>query len=65
MAKSQKLEVVLQSKAFSGSSHRTYLHESVLATRDYVTISLFILLLILAIIVYAVWGVGKFAWLIY
>lgn len=65
MAKSQKLEVVLQSKAFSGSSQRTYLHESILQTRDYLTIALFIFLFILAIFLYFGWGVGKFAWLIY
>ncbi|MEM8780381.1 MAG: energy-coupling factor transporter transmembrane component T [Cyanobacteria bacterium P01_G01_bin.49] len=65
MAKSQKLEVVLQSKAFSGSPHRTYLHESILATRDYLTITLFAMLFMLAIILYIGWGVGKFPWLIY
>jgi energy-coupling factor transport system permease protein len=65
MAKSQKLEIVLQSKAFSGSSERTYIHESVLNQEDYVTISFFIVMFIMAIILYIGWGVGQFAWLIY
>ncbi len=65
MAKSQKLEIVLQSKAFSGSSNRTYLHESLLSVRDYTIISLLILLLMTVIVFYIRFGVGKFAWLIY
>ncbi|YAI81247.1 MAG: energy-coupling factor transporter transmembrane component T family protein [cyanobacterium endosymbiont of Rhopalodia sterrenbergii] len=65
MAKSQKLEVVLQSKAFSGSSNRTYLHKSLLTMTDYITIILLILLLIIVIVCYFIFGVGKFAWLIY
>lgn len=65
LAKSQKLEVVLQSKAFSGSSQRTYLHQSILKTRDYLTIAFFIILLIVTTVLYFGWGVGKFSWLIY
>lgn len=65
MAKSQKLEVVLQSKAFSGSSDRTYLHESVLGTADYLIITCLLMLFILAMFLYVSSGVGKFAWLIY
>jgi energy-coupling factor transport system permease protein len=65
MAKSQKLEVILQSKAFSGSSNRTYLHKSLLTQIDYITISLLIFLLILVLFFYFKFGVGKFAWLIY
>ncbi|MFZ4729273.1 MAG: energy-coupling factor transporter transmembrane component T family protein, partial [Pseudanabaena sp.] len=34
LSKSQKLEIVLQSKGFSGSSDRTYLHESALTMPD-------------------------------
>ncbi|MGK7886014.1 MAG: energy-coupling factor transporter transmembrane protein EcfT [Crocosphaera sp.] len=65
MAKSQKLEVVLQSKAFSGSSKRTYLHESLLTQTDYICMIGFVLLLILTTILYFQWGVGKFPWLLY
>lgn len=65
MAKSQKLEVVLQSKAFSGSSDRTYLHESSLAPVDYFAIAFFVILLISATIGYFAFGVGKFGWLLY
>lgn len=65
MAKSQKLEVVLQSKAFSGSSKRTYLHESLLTQTDYICMIGFVLLLIVTTILYFQWGVGKFPWLLY
>ncbi len=65
MAKSQKLEVVLQSKAFSGSSKRTYLHESILTQTDYICMISFVLLFVVATILYFQWGVGKFPWLLY
>jgi energy-coupling factor transport system permease protein len=65
MVKSQQLEVVLQSKAFTGSSDRTYLHESVLKTADWVVIVLFVLSFILATVFYFWMDVGKFAWLIF
>jgi energy-coupling factor transport system permease protein len=65
MVKSQQLEVVLQSKAFTGSSDRTYLHESVLRRADYAVIVLFGLLFILAGVFYFWQGVGKFPWLIF
>jgi len=61
MVKSQQLEVVLQSKAFSGSPVRTYLHESKMGTMDYLLTAFFILLLIVAIILYAVYRIGAFA----
>jgi energy-coupling factor transport system permease protein len=65
MNQSQMLEVVLQSKAFSGSSKRTYLQETKLTTLDITLIGIFIGLFLLAIILYFGWGVGKFAWLLY
>jgi energy-coupling factor transport system permease protein len=65
MTKSQKLEVVLQSKAFSGSANRTFLYESTLTPQDYWLIALFIALLILGIVLYFLAGVGKFPWLLY
>lgn len=65
MAKSQKLEIVLQSKAFSGSANRTYLHESTLGRIDYLVILCLLVLFITAIVLYIRFGVGKFPWLIY
>ena len=65
LAKSQKLEVVLQSKAFSGNSNRTYLHESDLATSDYVLMIGSVILFAIAIALYFSFGIGKFGWLIY
>lgn len=64
LSKSQKLEIVLQSKAFSGSSQRTYLHESQLTNADYSLMIASALLLIGAIALYSISGVGKFAWLL-
>ena len=60
MVKSQQLEVVLQSKAFSGSPRRTYLHESVLRPADYAVITLSLLLFIAALVLYFWAGVGRF-----
>jgi energy-coupling factor transport system permease protein len=65
MVKSQQLEVVLQSKAFTGSGERTYLHESVLRGVDWAVIVLFALLFVVAAVLYFWLGVGKFAWLIF
>ncbi|MEA5478658.1 energy-coupling factor transporter transmembrane component T [Pseudanabaena galeata UHCC 0370] len=65
LSKSQKLEIVLQSKAFSGSSNRTYLHQSALTTPDYLLITSSILLFVTAIALYFGFGIGKFAWLLY
>ena len=65
MAKSQQLEVVLQSKAFTGSPDRTYLHESVLRRADYAVIGLSVLVLIVAAVLYFTAGVGKFPWLLW
>ncbi len=60
MVKSQMLEVVLQSKAFTGSADRTYLHESKLGLPDYLMIVFFALLLVAAIVAYFTVGFGKF-----
>ena len=64
LSKSQKLEIVLQSKAFSGSSQRTYLHESSLTKADYGLMIASVLVCISAITLYIISGVGKFAWLL-
>ncbi len=65
LSKSQKLEIVLQSKAFSGSSQRTYLHESALTTPDYVLMIGSVVLFIVVIALYFGLGIGKFDWLLY
>ncbi|TYQ30383.1 energy-coupling factor transporter transmembrane component T family protein [Pseudanabaena sp. UWO310] len=65
LSKSQKLEIVLQSKAFSGSSQRTYLHESALKTADRLLMIASSLLFVIAIALYFGLGIGKFAWLLY
>lgn len=65
MVRSQQLEVVLQAKAFTGSSERTYLHESLLQRSDYVVIALCVWLLISAAILYFWFDVGKYAWLLF
>ena len=60
LVKSQMLGVVLQAKGFSGSSERTYLHESKLGIRDYGLIGLFSVFLITAVVTYFIWGLGRF-----
>ncbi len=60
MVKSQQLEVVLQSKAFSGSADRTYLHESVLGPADYALIAFFALFFIAAVVLFFWFKVGTF-----
>ena len=60
MVKSQKLEVVLQSKAFSGSSTRTYLHTAQMRLVDYGMIVFFALFLLVSLGMYLFLGIGKF-----
>lgn len=64
MVKSQMLEVVLQSKAFTGSADRTYLHESTLRLGDYLVIAFFLLLFVASVVAYVTMGFGKFGGLI-
>ncbi len=59
LVKSQTLEVVLQSKAFSGSPQRTYLHESKLGAMDYVIMVFLSTCLILVLLAYALLDVGR------
>ncbi len=61
MVQSQQLEIVLQSKAFSGDPDRTYLHESVLSRLDYSVLIFFTVFLIAVIIARIVWGFGAFS----
>ena len=65
MVKSQELEIALQSRGFTGSSQRTYLHESVLQSVDWIVILLFTLLFVLALVAYFTLGVGRFTWLLF
>jgi energy-coupling factor transport system permease protein len=65
MVRSQQLEVALQSKAFTGSSERTYLHESVLRRADWAAIAISLLLFLAAAATYFLYGFGRFPWLIY
>ncbi len=60
MVKSQHLEVVLQSKAFSGTPERTYLHESVLKLPDYLLMAFLLLFFIIAVVLYFTFRVGAF-----
>ncbi len=65
MVKSQKLEIILQAKAFSGNSDRTFLSESILNKLDYLVMTSFLGLLLITLGLYFGFGVGKFVWLIY
>lgn len=58
--KSQQIEVVLQSKAFSGNPVRTYLHESGLERLDYLTMAFFAITITTTLILYFWLGVGRF-----
>jgi energy-coupling factor transport system permease protein len=60
LVKSQQLEIVLQSKAFSTNPDRTYLHESTLHTADYLAMAFFVLLVVVAAAAYFGLGVGRF-----
>lgn len=61
MVQSQQLEIVLQSKAFSGDTDRTYLHESVLTGLDYFVLIFFTVFLIAAFVSWGIWGFGAFS----
>jgi energy-coupling factor transport system permease protein len=60
MVKSQQLEVVLQSKAFSGSPVRTYLHESKLNLPDYLLMAFCVIFFAISITLYFAFRVGAF-----
>lgn len=62
MVKSQQLEVVLQSKAFSGRPDRTYLHESQLYPADIILIGCSLIFFLGALVLYFFFGIGKFCW---
>jgi energy-coupling factor transport system permease protein len=60
LVKTQQLEVVLQSKAFSGSPDRTYFHDSKLQTSDYCYILVSSICVVVSIFSYILWDVGRF-----
>jgi energy-coupling factor transport system permease protein len=60
LIKSQQLEIVLQSKAFSGNAERTYLVPLELRPRDYVVIGVSALAVLLALTLRFTYGVGAF-----
>lgn len=57
--RAQQTEVVLQAKGFSGSSRRTYLHESQLTRRDTLTIFAALIATVIAFVASAQ-GIGQF-----
>lgn len=60
LVKSQMLDIVLQSKAFTGSPQRTYLHETQLGAADYAVMAGSALFIVVAAIAYVGWGIGRF-----
>jgi energy-coupling factor transport system permease protein len=60
LIKSQQLEVVLQSKAFSGSAERTYLVPLQLRARDWLVMSAAAVSVIVALFLRFAYGVGAF-----
>jgi energy-coupling factor transport system permease protein len=62
MSKSQQIEVVLASRAFSGSAERTYLHEARLTGRDWALLCVCVLVVAAALLLRCTTGIGRFAW---
>jgi energy-coupling factor transport system permease protein len=60
MVESQTLELVLQSKAFSGTGDRTYYRASELTALDYGALGALALLLVAALVTYVAFGWGRF-----
>jgi energy-coupling factor transport system permease protein len=60
MHKAQQIEVVLQSRAFSGRSDRTYLHSPELGAAGWITIVLSAAAVVAAVIVELTTGLGRF-----
>jgi energy-coupling factor transport system permease protein len=61
MVRSQQIEVVLQSKAFSGNPERSYLHNPKMNFIDYAVIVISTVILLVAAILYFTIHLGKFA----
>jgi energy-coupling factor transport system permease protein len=60
LVRSQQIEVVLASRAFSGSAERTYLHTTRLRTADYLVLGATLAVAVAAVVGLALWGVGRF-----
>ncbi|BAJ62117.1 putative cobalt ABC transporter permease protein [Anaerolinea thermophila UNI-1] len=60
LVRSQQLEVVLQSRAFSGSPQRTFLHESRLSPADWAVMALALGGMALAVVLRLTTGFGSF-----
>jgi energy-coupling factor transport system permease protein len=60
MHKAQQVEVMLQSRAFSGRSDRTYLHSPELASADWITFVLSAVTLFTAVVLRLTFGTGRF-----
>jgi energy-coupling factor transport system permease protein len=60
LLKAQTIEVVLQSKAFSGNPRRTYLNDIALRPVDYAILALGAILFVAAVATRVVWGWGAF-----
>lgn len=60
LVRSQQIEVVLASRAFSGSAERTYLHTTRLRAADYLVLSTTLAVAVAAVVSLALWGVGRF-----
>ncbi len=61
LVRSQQLEIILQSRGFTGSPNRTYLHESRLRPADYAVGIITLLLFGLTVAAYFMVGFGRFA----
>jgi energy-coupling factor transport system permease protein len=62
MVRAQQLEVVLQSKAFSATGERTYLHDVALTRRDWIALAFGCVALLAVVALYYGYGVGRFTW---
>ncbi|MBC7223293.1 MAG: energy-coupling factor transporter transmembrane protein EcfT [Anaerolineae bacterium] len=60
LVRSQQIEVVLASRAFSGSPRRTYLHTTKLRAADYAVLAATLVVAVAAVLGRALWGVGRF-----
>ncbi|MBN2006654.1 MAG: energy-coupling factor transporter transmembrane protein EcfT [Anaerolineae bacterium] len=60
LVKAQALDIALQSRAFSGSAERTYLHEARLGAGDYWLLGVCALFLAGVLVTYWGWGIGRF-----
>lgn len=60
LVRAQQLEVVLQSKAFSATGERTYLHDVSMTRRDWIALTLGVAALLAVVALYYGYRVGRF-----